>query len=95
MGNVTSQQDLGSAHPGTVPFSPGGLPQLHLPGTLAQHGGPASSHKIAPSDGFFLINAARSGDVEVLKLFLSKNPALVRATHDTAARESPGSGEGE
>lgn len=34
-----------------------------------------------PSDGFFLIDAAKQGNLEVIGLFLKKNPALVRGLH--------------
>ncbi|MEW5299326.1 MAG: hypothetical protein WDW36_002352 [Sanguina aurantia] len=50
--------------------------------------GPNTSN-FAPSDSFFLAEAARKGDIELLTLFLRKNPALVyaftsAAEHSTA-----------
>ncbi|GFH24559.1 putative E3 ubiquitin-protein ligase [Haematococcus lacustris] len=42
-----------------------------------------SGHKFTPSDGFFLSESAAQGNVEVLGLFLAKNPALVWAVSST------------
>lgn len=41
--------------------------------------GSSSGIKFTPSDGFFLMNSAKQGSVEVLRLFLKKDPALVFA----------------
>ncbi len=57
----------------------GNLPTvpLHLPGGAPTTG--TASAAFTPSDGFFLIEAARSGNTEVLQLFLNKNKALAWA----------------
>lgn len=43
--------------------------------------------RFTPSDAFFLADAARTGNAEVVRLFLRKNPALVYAT--TADKSTP------
>ncbi len=80
--NGVQQQHSGTA-PGTL-LTAGSSSGVHHPshGLVAgsQH---AAGSKFTPSDGFFLINAARAGDTELLTLFLDKNPALVSLSLDS------------
>lgn len=41
--------------------------------------GVAGKSGFTPSDGFFVSEATRAGDTEMLSLFLKKNPGLVSA----------------
>lgn len=43
-------------------------------------GNTSSGVKFTPSDGFFFTDAAKQGNIDVLSLFLRKNPALVFST---------------
>jgi hypothetical protein len=44
-----------------------------------QLGAPSGGAGFSPSDSFFLLEASRRGDVAVLSMFLSKNPACAFA----------------
>ena len=75
----------------------GNVPSAVAPGTggtggATISGGPARSvaqHGVfSPSDGFFLMEAAKQGDLDVLTLFLKKNPALVFAVSSSQDRST-------
>lgn len=51
--------------------------QVQPPGPRGLSSAPVSAGRFAPSDGFFISDAARNGNLEVLALFLKKNSGLV------------------
>jgi hypothetical protein len=55
----------------------GGVSSQPLVSVPSFGGTPSATPKVAPSDGYFLSLAARAGDLQVIRLFLNKNPALV------------------
>lgn len=58
---------------------PAGAAPPSSAGAFIPAGSVGAAGAFTPSDGFFLTDAARNGNVDVLRLFLRKNPALVYA----------------
>ena len=80
MGNVATSGLVGggTAAPGAITSAPTTAAAAPVSGGSSSSSAPGAP-RFTPSDGFFLTDAARTGNTEVLRLFLRKNPALVYA----------------
>eukprot|EP00798_Chlamydomonas_sp_ICE-L_P023128 gene23128-30329_t len=80
---------MGNAHPAGysstdhATISGGPSPGGHKHGATAGVG-----NSFSPSDGFFIMDAAKKGNLDVVRLFLKKNPALVYAVSTSQERST-------